>query len=79
MTVSGLTDQLAASQSAVSKHLRTLVGVGLLRSEKRGLHVAYQLQAPCAADLFRCLDTILMEDLKKRQKWLTGGDGCSGQ
>ncbi len=68
--VSDLTDLLQVGQSSVSKHLRVLRNAGIVRYEKEGLQVLYRIRTPCIADLFRCLDTIILEDLRNRQRHL---------
>jgi len=65
-----LTEDLDVSQSTVSKHLSILKKVGILNSEKEGLNVTYSLQTPCINRFFECLDNILQEDLKRREKEL---------
>ncbi len=69
--VSDLTEALGVSQPTVSKHLSIMRGVGLLGFVKEGLQVTYHIRTPCIAELFRCLDTILLEDLEKRRTQLS--------
>ncbi len=68
--VSDLTEALQVSQPTVSKHLSVLKGAGLLGYVKEGLQVTYRIRTPCIAELFRCLDTILMEDFENRRRQL---------
>jgi ArsR family transcriptional regulator len=43
LCVGALASRLAVSQPAVSQHLRILRNLGLVRAERRGLHVHYSL------------------------------------
>jgi len=72
-TVTELTRALDVSQSTVSKHMKTMYDAGLLTFEKHGLRVFYGIRTPCIADLFRCLDAILHEDLDFRRKQIKEG------
>ena len=77
-TVSDLTELLEVGQSSVSKHLRVMYDAGILNFEKRGLNVTYSVRVLCIADLFRCLDGILMDDLQRRQRQLKEGGANHG-
>ncbi len=68
--VSDLTEALGVSQPAVSKHLSIMRGVGLLGFVKEGLQVTYHIRTPCISELFRCLDTVLLEELENRRTQL---------
>jgi ArsR family transcriptional regulator len=54
-----LTEMIGADISTVSKHLTILKNVGIIRSDKRGLMVFYQLQVPCVLDFFKCAESVL--------------------
>lgn len=50
--------QLAGGDlSTVSKHLAVLRNAELVRDERRGAKIFYQLTAPCILKLFECLET----------------------
>jgi len=66
-----LTEALNMSQSIVSKHLATLKSAGIVDSRKEGLQVFYYVRTPCVSSFFHCIDQILAEDLRKRQKQLS--------
>jgi ArsR family transcriptional regulator, arsenate/arsenite/antimonite-responsive transcriptional repressor len=68
--VTDLTCVLELSQPTVSKHLAVLRSAGLLDCTKVGNQVTYRIRTPCMAELFRCLDRILMEDFEKRRRQL---------
>ncbi len=54
----GELQQLAGGDlSTVSKHLAVLRQAGLVRYQRRGANVFYQLTAPCILKLFDCLET----------------------
>lgn len=65
-----LTEILNVSQSTVSKHLGVLKKAGIVDSKKEGLKVTYSLRTPCVKRFFNCLDQILKEELKRREKEL---------
>lgn len=65
-----LTKIVDASQSTVSKHLGVLKKAGIVDSKKEGLNVKYSLRTPCVKKFFNCIDQILKEDLKRREKEL---------
>ncbi len=44
--------------STVSKHLTILRAAGVLRSEKRGLNVFYQLGCDCFGEFLQCVDQV---------------------
>ena len=59
MSVAQLTELVGADMSTVSRHLAVLKGAGLLKTDKRGNQVFYQLTAPCVLSFFQCLDEVL--------------------
>lgn len=50
-----LTELAGADMSTVSKHLAVLRAAGVVRDERRGLEVHYQLRTPCLLNIFACL------------------------
>ena len=66
--VAELTEMVGADMSTVSKHLSVLRGAGLVRDEKRGAQVYYQLRVPCVLNFFGCVEDVIKAD---------GEGGCS--
>ena len=61
-----LTEMIGADMSTVSKHLSVLKNVGIIRDDKRGNQVFYQLTTPCILNFFGCIESVLRE-MKKEQ------------
>ncbi|MCP4549859.1 MAG: winged helix-turn-helix transcriptional regulator [bacterium] len=59
--VADLTDMVGADMSTVSRHLALLRDAGILRSEKRGACIYYQLKCPCVLNFFTCIESVLEE------------------
>ena len=57
--VCNLTERVGADISTVSKHLAVLRAAGIVRDEKRGNQVFYQLRCPCVTDFFGCVEGVL--------------------
>ena len=53
-----LTEMVGADTSTVSKHLSVLKNAGVVRDDKRGLQVFYQLTTPCVLNFLSCVETI---------------------
>lgn len=53
--VNDLRELVGSSWSTVSQHLAVLRHAGVVRSEKRGNQVVYQLALPCVATFTSCL------------------------
>ena len=70
-----LTELLNVSQSTVSKHLKVLKESGIVDAEKEGLNVTYTLRTPCVKRFFSCIDQILHEDLKRKERELEMYEG----
>jgi len=64
-----LTEQIGADISTVSKHLTVLKNAGIVRDEKRGLQVFYQLRMPCVLGFFGCVESV-MEAVAEEQRCL---------
>ena len=64
-----LTEQVGADMSTVSKHLTILKNAGIVRDEKRGLQVFYQLKMPCVLGFFACVETV-MKGVAEEQRCL---------
>jgi len=59
-----LTEMVGADTSTVSKHLSLLKNAGIVRDDKRGTQVFYQLTMPCVLRFFDCVETIVRENAK---------------
>lgn len=55
LCVNAMASLLGVSQPAISQHLRLLKTLGLLKSERRGYHIHYYIDA---SELQRCRDII---------------------
>ena len=59
--VNELTDLIGADMSTVSRHLAQLRNVGLIRDEKRGLQVFYELRCHCVLKFLDCVESVAAE------------------
>ncbi len=66
-----LTEMIDADTSTVSKHLTVLKNAGIVKDEKRGTMVYYQLRCPCVLEFFGCIERVL-ETTAKEQIALIG-------
>jgi len=57
-----LTEMVGADTSTVSKHLSLLKNAGIVRDDKRGTQVFYQLTMPCVLRFLDCVETIVKEN-----------------
>ncbi len=57
--VGELTDLVGADMSTVSKHLAVLRNAGIVRDEKRGAKVWYNLHMCCVLSFFTCAEECL--------------------
>jgi len=57
-----LTEMVEADTSTVSKHLTLLKNAGIVRDDKRGTQVFYQLTMPCVLRFLDCVETIIKEN-----------------
>ena len=60
-----LTAMIGADTSTVSKHLTILKNAGIIRDQKRGAQVYYELLMPCVLSFFGCIDKVIAE----RAEW----------
>ena len=65
-----LTEMIGADMSTVSRHLSVLKGAGLLRDEKRGPMVYYNLSMKCVLSFFDCIESVMKSNAKSQQKLL---------
>ena len=61
-----LTAMIGADVSTVSKHLSVLKGAGLVRDDKRGSQVFYQLSVPCVLNFLGCVEAVLKHEARER-------------
>ncbi len=66
LCVCDLQKVVGADMSTVSKHLSLLKNAGVVRSEKRGLQVWYQLRVPCLLGFFSCVDAVFADPQAER-------------
>jgi DNA-binding transcriptional ArsR family regulator len=58
MCVTELTSQLGISQEATSQHLRVLRDTGIVKFQKRGLHVYYSLDKQNVALIYKAVSAL---------------------
>lgn len=63
-----LTEMIGADVSTVSKHLAILREAGIVRDEKRGSKVHYNLRVPCILDFFSCVESVLASRAKQHAR-----------
>jgi ArsR family transcriptional regulator len=54
-----LTDLIGVDISTVSRHLSILKGAGIVKDDKRGSQVYYNLRVPCVLNFFDCIESVL--------------------
>jgi ArsR family transcriptional regulator len=54
-----LTELVGADISTVSKHLSVLKSAGIVRDEKRGNQVWYELRCTCVLGFFGCVEAMM--------------------
>ena len=62
-----LTEMVGADISTVSKHLSLLKSAGIVRDEKRGNQVWYELRCPCVLGFFDCVEAV-MDSLAEEER-----------
>jgi len=63
-----LRDMIGADISTVSKHLSVLKQAGIVKDEKRGLQVWYNLRVPCILKFFVCVEDVLKANVKQARQ-----------
>lgn len=63
-----LTEMIGADTSTVSKHLTILKSAGLVKDDKRGTSVYYQLRCPCIVDFFGCIEAVIQTNAKEQME-----------
>jgi len=67
MCVCELTELVGADQSTVSKHLAVLKQAGLVVDRKEGTQAFYRINVCCLQGFWKCIETVLTENLKAQQ------------
>jgi ArsR family transcriptional regulator len=60
-----LTDMIGADTSTVSRHLSILKGAGIVKDDKRGSQVYYNLRVPCVLNFFDCVESVLKSHVEQ--------------
>ena len=66
-----LTEMIGADTSTVSKHLSILKQAGIVKDDKRGTTVYYQLRCPCILNFFGCIEVVIQSTTQERMRLLT--------
>jgi len=66
--VAELTEMVGSDISTVSKHLTILKNEGLIRDEKKGVQVYYELVMPCVLNFFSCVENVLKTNAEQMMK-----------
>ena len=70
--VQELTELVGVDMSTVSKHLSILKNAGLVRSEKSGTTVYYELRCTCLGSFFECIESVLAKNLADEREACEG-------
>lgn len=60
-----LTEMIGADTSTVSKHLTVLKNAGIIKDEKRGTMVFYQLRCPCVLTFIECVEQVIQQNARE--------------
>ena len=60
-----LTEMIGADTSTVSKHLSVLKNAGIVKDEKRGTMVYYQLRCPCVLNFVECIEEVIQRNARE--------------
>ena len=63
-----LTEMIGADTSTVSKHLTVLKNAGIVKDEKRGTMVYYQLRVPCVVNFFDCIEAVIQTTVREQMQ-----------
>ena len=66
-----LTEMIGADTSTVSKHLSILKQAGIVKDDKRGTTVYYQLRCPCILNFFGCIEVVMQTTAQERTRLLS--------
>ena len=70
--VAELTEMVGSDISTVSKHLTILKNEGLIRDEKKGVQVYYELAMPCVLNFFGCVENVLKTNAESMMRVVGG-------
>ena len=70
LCVCDIRELVGSDLSTVSKHLSVLRNAGIVRDEKRGVQVYYDLRCPCVSDFFACAEKVLLTTAKDQMRSL---------
>ena len=59
--VNELTELIGSDMSTVSRHLQLLRTVGIIKDDKRGLQVFYELRCKCILQFLHCVESVTKE------------------
>lgn len=62
--VNELTEMVGSDMSTVSRHLAQLRNVGLIRDDKVGLQVFYELRCKCVLKFLDCVEKVTAERME---------------
>lgn len=68
-----LRELVGADLSTVSKHLSVMRNAGIVDSRKEGQMVFYRLCVPCIIKFLGCIEAIMQEDMKSKEKIVSCG------
>ena len=71
LCVGELTELVAVDQSTISKHLALLGETGLVSVERKGSMSVFSLKCQCLDGFFRCVESVLQQNLKEQQELIT--------
>ena len=63
-----LTEMIGADTSTVSKHLTVLKNAGIVKDEKRGTMVYYQLRCSCVLNFLTCVEEVIQKNVKEQMR-----------
>jgi DNA-binding transcriptional ArsR family regulator len=66
-----LVEMIGADTSTVSKHLTILKNAGIVRDDKRGTQVFYQLRCPCILNFFGCIEGVIQQNAQANMDLVT--------
>ncbi len=67
-----LTELAGLDQSTVSKHLSVLKQAGIVDDRKEGTKVFYRVRIGCLQGFWRCIESVLRENLKAQTAAIEG-------
>jgi ArsR family transcriptional regulator len=67
-----LTELVGADQSTVSKHLAILKQAGIVEDRRKGVQTFYRIKVCCLEGFWRCVESVLRENLKAQQAAVGG-------